>query len=229
MQKLIKLKLSTFIILSLLLGSQNIFSQNHDISYYENKTETFKNQFYSNLLEEDSWRPFERSINELIDEIDQNLQKGSGYKFDEMNKLRLQRSILKTIADFGDGIASGGYIEMFDGVTLKEIKKIYPEIQSKVIISDTCITLYRITFKQYIVLVARHNDKGLLKQLEWWDNAEKCKSIGGSTNVVAGIYRPFWNNSKCLEYSGYGVVMTSCKTIMAFDNRYSPIKTFNDN
>jgi hypothetical protein len=78
----------------------------------------------------------------------------------------------------------------------------------------------------YTIIVARHNEKGVMREVSWWDNAKRCKTLGGSFTLYPGVYKQFWNNSACLSYNGSGIVIKSCEFKMSWDSTYDPVKGF---
>ena len=208
---------------------QILLAQKHTISYYENESQAIADRFYQTLPHKDLWRPYENEVEYLIEDMDTDLKSGSGLSFDDMNLVRHYKKILKTILDFGDGVADGGYNKMFNGKMLNDIREIFPAIKFENYEGNSCVIIYKITFLDYTVMVARHNERGILKKIYWWDSKNGCVTLGGNFNLNAGVYRQFWNNSECQSYKGSGIFIKNCEFVMAFDDNHSSVKSFIDN
>lgn len=218
-----------FLLVFFSLLYQILLAQKHSISYYTHESQVITDRFYQTLPHKDLWRPYENEVESIIDDMDEDLKSGSGLSFDDMNLVRHYNKILRTILDFGDGVANGGYNKMFNGRMLNDIQKLFPAIKVEKFNNNSCTIIYKITFFDYTVLVARHNERGVLKKIYWWDSKNGCVILGGNFNLNAGVYRQFWNNSECQSYNGSGINIKNCEFVMAFDDNRSSVKSFTDN
>lgn len=85
------------------------YSQKHNIDYYNNFLIEQHNNFFNSVTKKELWRDYESDIDNALEDIDNDLSRGSGMTFYEMNDLRIIKSRLTTLKLFGDGIAVGGY------------------------------------------------------------------------------------------------------------------------
>jgi hypothetical protein len=215
--------------LIILLSFSPAHTQIHSQKYYSEKTNMMMEGFLNALVYESIWGTYESRIGDLLKEMEVDLSSGSGLSFEEMNEVRVYQSILNRIKDFGNGIATGGFWKIFNGRMLKRIKEVFPEITIESLKSSPCISIFRIRYMKYVVLAARHNDKGVMREIKWWDNSKGCKTLGGSFTVYPGVFRTFWHNNTCPENTGSNVVITSCSFKMQWGEFGEPIESFKDN
>jgi hypothetical protein len=206
----------------------NTYAQKHDLYEYERLTRSFINNYYDAISTEDLWRAYVNELDDLTEEMEEDLKSGSGLGFNEMNELRKLKATLRKMKDFGYGVAAGSSFKIFNGLMLREIKDVFPEIKAELVTENNCISFYRIHFLDYICLVARHNEKGSVKEINWWDKSGKCRSLsfGGTFTVQPGVYFTFWRNIKCPSYRGSGIYIKSCKFARNWDTEYEPVKSF---
>jgi hypothetical protein len=182
-----------------LIITNNNYAQKHGLYEYERLTKSLLNKYYDAISTEDLWRPYVNELNDIIEDMENDLKSGSGLDFNEMNELRKLKAALRKMKDFGYGVAAGSNIKMFNGRMVREIKEVFPNIITELVTENSCISFYRITFFNYVCIVARHNERGTVKEINWRDNSGKCGSISfeGTFTVQPGVYFTFWKNAKC--------------------------------
>lgn len=219
-------------ILCILFGTitLNSYAQKHDLYEYERLTLSFINNYYDAISTEDLWRTYVNELDDLTEEMEEDLKSGSGLGFNEMNELRKLKATLRKMKEFGYGIAVGSSLKMFNGRMLREIKEVFPKIITELVTENSCISFYRITFFNYICIVARHNERGSVKEINWWDKSGKCGSLsfGGTFTVQPGVYFTCWRNIKCPKYNGSGIYIKSCKFNRNWDTEFELVKSFDD-
>jgi hypothetical protein len=208
----------------------NNYAQKHDLYEYERLTQSLIIKYYGAISTEDLWRPYVNELDDLTEDMEDDLKSGSGLGFNEMNELRKLKATLRKMKDFGYGVAVGSSFKLFNGRMLREIKDVFPTIKAELVAENSCISFYRISFFNYICVVARHNERGSVKEINWWDKSGKCGSLsfGGTFTVQPGVYFTFWRNIKCPSYSGSGIYIKSCKFERNWDAAYEPVKSFDD-
>jgi len=203
-------------------------AQRLTIYQYQDLTTDLTNRYLIALSTEDAWSPFVRKLEDLTKDMEEDLKAGSGLTFNDMNMLRHLKANLRKMNDFGYGVAVGSYFKTFNGRMFREIREVFPEITMELLTTNSCVSFYRIKFYSFVAVVARHNERGVEKEINYWDQSSKCGSVafGGTITIYPGIYRTFWQNYKCPAYNGYGIYIKGCKFESTWDTTFEPVKSF---
>lgn len=200
------------------------YSQKHNIDYYNNFLIEQHNNFFNSVTKKELWRDYESDIDNALEDIDNDLSRGSGMTFYEMNDLRIIKSRLTTLKLFGDGIAVGGYEKMFNTDTKNKILEIFPEMKFEYYSSFKNLNIYKISFKNYIVLAARHNNIGDLMKVSWYNSKRDCVTIKGYFNMFWGVYKIFWSNEQCRNIKNPKIIISGFDYLKNLDFIPSTVK-----
>ncbi|MGI6409628.1 MAG: hypothetical protein ACOX0V_00085 [Bacteroidales bacterium] len=212
-----------FYVINLNLVPSNSFCQSNKFVDLERKVDSKIANYFTAITTDDAWRPYENSLDELITQL-QTSKKSNQYSFSQEENLLINKWIkdLGIMKLFGDGIAIDGYEMMFNTDTKNKILELFPEITFEFYTSyNNCVSVYKITYDAYVVLVARHTNKNKLYNIGWENRLRNCSSIKGNFNMIPGVYKTFWINFKeCPTVKSPSIVITSCDFVM--DLTFSP-------
>jgi hypothetical protein len=219
------------LLLALILSPLCMLAQNNSFSYYLSESRQLVSQYYNAVSNKGEWEPYERKLNNLSKEMDDDLRNSSGYSYEEKNNLHGFRNGLRLLKEFGDGIRPDGYSKAFNGAMIKYIVVLFPEIKWENYKSyEAGASVYKLTFRDYVVFSARHNKRSTLMKITWHDSRISCKTIGGNFNTLGGFYKTFWDNSACKSSaSSANIAITGFDYVSEMDEDYSPVKPFVEN
>ena len=222
--------MKTFLIAALSIAAYTSTAQKYNLQEYEDLTDRLLNDYYDALTNEDNWRPYVNKLDDLNNDMEEDLKGDSGLSFDDMNQVRKLKAVLRKMRDFGYGVAVGSSFKTFNGRMLREIREVFPEITMRLITENSCVSFYQVTILNYVVVVARHNERGVEKKINYWDKSGKCGSIafGGTISLYPGVYRTIWQNIKCPSYDGSQIFIKSCTFERPWDTFIEPVESFKD-
>ena len=196
--------MKNFIIFSMVFFSKVIFSQNHSISEYESSLISISYNFKSNIKNEDYWQKENRTISSLIDDADEDLKSGSGLSFQEMNNLRVIKKYLSAFQVVGQCVNPSND-SFFNRRSLRYVQEKVSGISFDYQFSKLNVDVYRLKIDNYIVFLFYYSNGGFSMRKIGWKllNEMGCGSFMGNLTVLSGVYKQFWNNSKCLNKSNF--------------------------
>lgn len=161
---------------------------------------------------EEKGRTYEEELEQQIAVFDLALKAGSGYKFEEMNKIRKYRLYANILKDFVYGIRPGstGYIT---GKTIRLTRQLFPDISLTMLtdISTECINVYKLTVGSYVTIMARHEKlKSIYKVNYTTPRRYPGTQHSGNFGIFGGMYRCFWNNASDKSNTNPSIKITAC-------------------
>ena len=218
-------------LITLILMPFCMLAQDHSFSYYDTESKQLYSDFYNAVSNKGEWKPYERKLDNLAKELDEDLRNSSGYTYEEKSNLLSCRGAIKLLKDVGDGISPDGYSKAINGLMVKLILLLYPEIKWENYKSyEAGVTIYKLTFRDYVVFSARHNKKSTLMKISWHDSRTSCNTIGGNFNTLGGFYKTFWDNSACKPSGSSALIaVTGFDYVSDMEELYAPVKPWVEN
>ncbi len=180
------------------------FCQTNSISFYKSALISFSYNFASNIIDEDKWDNEERKIKSILEEAESDLKRGSGLSFQEMNELRGIKKYIDALYIVGESINPSNSAH-FNKRSLNYILEIVPHSSFEYQFSELDVDVFRLKIEDYCVFLFYYADGSYSgRNIRWKKlNESACGPIMGNLTVLTGVYKQFWNNSKCILKSTF--------------------------
>lgn len=180
------------------------FCQTNSIPFYKSALISFSHNFASSIIDENKWDSEGRKMKSILEDAESDLMRGSGLSFQEMNELRGLKKYIDALYIVGESINPSNTAH-FNKRSLNYMLEIVPNSSFEYLFSELDVDVFRLKIEDYCVFLFYYADGSYSGRNIGWKklNESACGSIMGNLTVLTGVYKQFWNNSKCINKSNF--------------------------